>query len=439
MFIFISLKDKSYLYYVLHLMFLLLYTMAISSYLDSFVSVPVHLSYAIRTFSFLVVIFAFLFTSSFLNLKTEHPRLHKLFEILPAGYFTIIVLLMILFPLHISYMIGSGLGVISYATILITGIYCWKNGQNQARYFTFAWIILVFALILYMLANANIIENSPSITLLVVFGRIIEMLLLSFALSGRINTMRKQHDVLIGLQKELEVARQIQEKILPDKLPDIPQLEFAVFYRPMQKIGGDFYDFHLNSENNIGILISDVTGHGVPAALVAAMIKIIFADQKSSSEDPGLLLYNMNNAMLNKVKQTFATTAYIYFDFKQNKILYSSAGHPGLLIINKQDASIEVIQPKGKILGFMPNVEYKIQSLDLKSGNRIIMYTDGFLECRNKQDEEYGEKRFYRQLKESIPLKPEEVPRYIQENLALWNSENFEFEDDLTMIIIDVK
>ena len=121
----------------------------------------------------------------------------------------------------------------------------------------------------------------------------------------------------MAIRKELEIARQIQASILPDHMPRVTGLQIAVRYLPMTEVAGDFYDFLLVDDRRLGILIADVSGHGVPAALVASMVKIAIAAQAPHADDPAKVMNGLNSILAGKLHGQFVTAAYLYLDLRR--------------------------------------------------------------------------------------------------------------------------
>ena len=133
---------------------------------------------------------------------------------------------------------------------------------------------------------------------------------------------------LLAIHKELEIARRIQSSILPQTVPALCGLDLATRYAPMSAMAGDFYDFLLVDEKHRGVLIADVTGHGIPAALTASMLKVAFAGQASHAHDPVRVLTGLNLALCGKFEEHFVTAAYLFVDLQDRLLRYSAAGHP---------------------------------------------------------------------------------------------------------------
>src|ERR1700727_2465830 len=134
------------------------------------------------------------------------------------------------------------------------------------------------------------------------------------------------------IQKELETARQIQLSILPAEVPKLEGLDIAARYIPMTSVAGDFYDFIMVDEKHLGILIADVSGHGMPAALIASMLKIALAAQVPHAADPAQVLSGLNQALCGKFQHHYVTAAYLFVDIAKGTLTYAGAGHPPMLM-----------------------------------------------------------------------------------------------------------
>jgi len=133
-------------------------------------------------------------------------------------------------------------------------------------------------------------------------------------------TREKLAQQLLAIQKELETARLIQQSILPQTVPQIDGLDIAARYIPMTSVAGDFYDFIVVDNKRVGILIADVSGHGMPAALIASMLKIALAAQSPHADDPAQVLKGLNRALCGKFQHHYVTAAYVFVDMEKRAL-----------------------------------------------------------------------------------------------------------------------
>ena len=153
---------------------------------------------------------------------------------------------------------------------------------------------------------------------------------------------------LNAIQTELEVARRIQLSILPAEFPHSANFRVAARYVPMTSVAGDFYDFIVADDRQAGILIADVSGHGVPAALIASMVKLAATSQRAQAADPSSFLSGMNSALLRNTQNQFVTAAYVHLNSESQELRYSAAGHPPRLLLRQ--GNVQEVQENGLML-----------------------------------------------------------------------------------------
>jgi len=202
---------------------------------------------------------------------------------------------------------------------------------------------------------------------------------------------------LLAVQRELETARRIQRSLLPREPERVRGLDVAVRYLPMTAVAGDIYDFVELGSSRLGILVADVCGHGVPAALLASMVKLAFSTQADAAHDPGLVLTMMNRILSRHLEHGFVTAVYAVVDTEAGRITVANAGHPPLLI-GRPDRHVEGIDERGLMLGVFPDARYANREVDLRPGDLILLYTDGVTETRNPSGEFFDDERVRRWL-----------------------------------------
>jgi serine phosphatase RsbU (regulator of sigma subunit) len=199
---------------------------------------------------------------------------------------------------------------------------------------------------------------------------------------------------LDALRKELDTARQIQLSILPTQLPQLKGLDIAARYMPASSIGGDFYDFIVIDEQHVGILMADVSGHGMAAALISSMLKIALSMQVANAGDPAKVLFGLNQALCGKFDRHFVTASYLLVDLEKRKLTYAAAGHPPMWLWGPAIEGVREVAQNGLFLGIFPLATYSSVELPLGEDTWILLYTDGVSEAANSAEEEFGAKRF---------------------------------------------
>jgi serine phosphatase RsbU (regulator of sigma subunit) len=243
---------------------------------------------------------------------------------------------------------------------------------------------------------------------------------------------------LMAIRSELETARQIQLSILPHETPKVAGLDIAACYIPMTSVAGDFYDFVVVDQKRIGILIADVSGHGMPAALIASMLKIAFAAQSENAHDPALVLSGLNQALRGKFQGRYVTAAYALIDTDKRTLRYAGAGHPPLLLREHSSGSTRRIIENGLFLGLFPNASYSTAEIPFQEGDWVLLYTDGISEMTGASDEQFGESRL-REFLENHPDGPAtQFVDSLLQSLSQWRGRPAEQEpdDDVTLLAV---
>jgi phosphoserine phosphatase RsbU/P len=246
---------------------------------------------------------------------------------------------------------------------------------------------------------------------------------------------------LLAINKELQIANQIQSSILPREVPRLAGLEIVARYLPMSDVAGDFYDFLVVDDRHIGILVADVTGHGVPAALIASLLKVAFAGQTGHAEDPARVLAGLNRALCGKFEEHFVTAAYVFVDLDKFVLRYAGAGHPPLLLASRANAHAtesREIEANGLMLGLFPEATYSSLEIELGAGDRILLYTDGILEAMNAAREEFGKSRLKQFLAASSSSAAHLADALLLE-LRRWSGAEATrtHDDDITLLVLD--
>ncbi len=237
---------------------------------------------------------------------------------------------------------------------------------------------------------------------------------------------------LTVIQKELEIARHIQLSILPGHFPASTSFRVAARYLPMTSVAGDFYDFLVADNMQAGLLIADVSGHGVPAALIASMVKLAATSQRASATRPSDLLHAMNSALCGNTQSQFVTAAYVYLDAQNRELRYAAAAHPPMLLL--RNGVVTEILENGLMLAAFSFATYETVSHPLEPGDRLLLYTDGVLEASDKAHEEFGLERLRNLLRETAHLPETETADRIISTIQSWSAIQ---NDDLTVLVCD--
>jgi serine phosphatase RsbU (regulator of sigma subunit) len=241
---------------------------------------------------------------------------------------------------------------------------------------------------------------------------------------------------LHAIQCEMDTARQIQLSILPREIPTIRGLDISARYLPMTSVAGDFYDFILIDEKRIGILVADVSGHGMPAALISSMLKIALDGQTKCALEPARVLAGLNQALCGKFQGHFVTAAYVVVDTERQSLLYAGAGHPPFIFMDRSAGEARDFVENGLFLGFFPEATYTAVEIPFKVGDWGVLYTDGILEMTDPSDEQFGLDRFKQFLQDNHDLSTTQFVDALLEELSRWSNlaSGREPEDDITLL-----
>ena len=175
---------------------------------------------------------------------------------------------------------------------------------------------------------------------------------------------------LLAVESELEIAHNIQLAILPREVPLTRDLRMSATYRPMTAVAGDFYEFVPVDDARVGVLVADVAGHGVPAALIASMIKVAMQAVASCAHDPGAVLMGLNRVLSGQRSSQLISAAHLWLDTENRTARYSAAGHPPLL--RWTQGQLTRIESNGFLLGMVPECTFPVATLAVHSGDRFL-------------------------------------------------------------------
>ena len=243
---------------------------------------------------------------------------------------------------------------------------------------------------------------------------------------------------LAAVQRELATARRIQQAILPDRVPDLRRFRLDVRYLPMTEVAGDFYDF-LNVTGSHGtVLVADVSGHGVPAALIASMVKVAAASHDGSAADPGALLSAVSRTLDGQLGGQFLTAMCVHLDGERGEIAYAGAGHPPLLHWRAAEQTLEILNSDGLLIGLVPS-QYESRTARIQRGDHLLVYTDGVLEATNQDGAFFGDERFHAVIAQNATNSAAELGRSIVEEMIRWSGNPAGFTDDVTLVVVEVQ
>lgn len=238
--------------------------------------------------------------------------------------------------------------------------------------------------------------------------------------------------------QELEMAREMQMSLLPEHPPVANGAKFWVHYDPVQKVGGDIYDFLELGDHRIGIFLGDVAGHGIAAAFVAALARMSLYNNIRRSDNPRFLFRAMNQDLRTQLKTgKYLTALFGVLDLKSNEFTYVRASHPPALVL-RTDGSLEKLDSKGMLLGILPDPSYTQQTIRLEPGDRLFLFTDGCFEQAGTDGPRVSYATFTRLMGEygNIPIESIHGAVALQMRHLLDGQESL--DDDKTFMAIEI-
>jgi len=312
--------------------------------------------------------------------------------------------------------------------------------QLAERYLVISrsWVLIAGALIfsaeaLWAIMVRPLNHNLPRIYDTLGFA----VLLLSFAYTA-LQMIDSNERRLISIENELALARQLQFSIVPDAAPQVTGLRITALYEPMTAVAGDFYDFLPIDDHRVGFLIADVSGHGVPAALIASMIKVAVQTVNHCASDPGVVLKRLRSILNPNLQGQFVSAAYLWIDTEAGSARYSAAGHPPLICWRSLEDRLYRIESNGLLFGMELDSDYPVRQIRLAPGDRFLLCTDGITEPENHAGEPFGDGRLEQLMRENSSCTVAQLSEHLLAEMRAWNPEATTLQDDMTLIAIDV-
>jgi len=236
--------------------------------------------------------------------------------------------------------------------------------------------------------------------------------------------------------KELEEARDLQLSMLPEKLPQMANLDIAVYMKTATEVGGDYYDFNVSLDGTLTVVLGDATGHGMKAGTMVTTTKSLFSVLASK---PDIIeTFHEMTRCLKMMRMENLSMCMTMLKITGNRLQMSAAGMPPIFIFRRESQLIEEHLLKGMPLGTMNNFPYELKEMKLSAGDTLMMLSDGLPELQNSEGELYGYKRVRNKFEEVAEKSPEEIVNYMKDDGSAWVNDEAP-EDDVTFVVIKVK
>lgn len=269
-----------------------------------------------------------------------------------------------------------------------------------------------------------------------------------FKMRGRQYTLVSLQDISSELEherlsKEFEIAREVQEKLLPKENPIIPNYSICARCIPALEVGGDYYDFIPLDNERLGIVIADVSGKGLPSAFYMTLTKGVFQSFAESSNSPKEVLTKLNSIVYRTIdKKSFVTMFYAILDFKNNKITYARAGHEPVIHYKFDEDKTDLLKPNGLGLGlekgeiFSKIIEEK--ELEFLPGDLLLFYTDGITDSKDEHNSDFGIDNLLVTINNDFPRNQNDILNHIYDVVLKFRYNSPQY-DDMTLISIHRK
>jgi sigma-B regulation protein RsbU (phosphoserine phosphatase) len=250
------------------------------------------------------------------------------------------------------------------------------------------------------------------------------------------------------LRRDIALASEVQQRLLPEAPPRAECVEFAAASVPARRIGGDYYDFVDLGDGRIGVALADVSGKGVPAALIMSVVQASLRIIASGSDaSPPRLVARINQFVYQSTPPSkYATFFYAQLDDRRRELRYVNAGHNAPYLLRaggRSDGSavvpeIEELTTGGTVVGMFPDMEYEEATVALGPGDVLLVFTDGVPEAHDPGNEEFGEERLQRLLRQTAHLPASEIAARLSAEMTGWIRDAEQY-DDLTFIVMKVR
>ena len=238
------------------------------------------------------------------------------------------------------------------------------------------------------------------------------------------------------INQELETARKIQKGFLPQTVPQHAGWDIATFWRPMRNVAGDFYDFYTLSDGRLAIVIADVSGKGVPAALFMALCVTVLRFAMSLNFAPGELMDRANQAIItNQQSKMFATVFLGYLDLDSGVMQFASAGHDPPLLYRAATGCCERLQASGVAMGLFKNAHYAEETVKLAEGDVLVLFTDGITDTINADEEEFGEERLEKLVMQHASRPAQELAHLAVAAATAFAQDQGSYDDETLVVI----
>ncbi len=257
------------------------------------------------------------------------------------------------------------------------------------------------------------------------------------SIQKHVTELKRRDEVLTF---ELEIAQEIQKQIYPSNVNN-ERVVGSIYHRPLNKVSGDYHDFFKLSENKLGFLLADVSGHGVPAALITMVAKDKFSKYCKEYHAPKDLFTQINNEVCELFAENSAYLTAFYAVYEDNQLVYSNAGHPNCILIRTYEKKLGILETGGGPIGMMKqfNQYYSQKKTYVNKGDKLVLFSDGILEATNNQGVLYGWDRLVHILSKNYKMDASQLIESVVFDLTSFLTDLNCLKDDVTLYINEFK
>jgi len=469
LFVFSSTRDITFFYFILYIFgFGMLQSIEHGySYIYLWPENPGFQQKAFPFFMGITISFASLFSKSYLKTSIYSPILNNILLALCYLGLILIVCNFLIDDYKVN-LLSIFLAVISLCVIFVSAIIIYKKYFEPSRYFLIAWVLFLLGSCISLMRLLAIVDLPLYSAYALEIASIFQIITLSYALTAKVNIIKRENQEAIkrtvffqeqanaeleqkvkdrtievnkylnSIEKDLKMARNIQMNILPKNVEKISNFKIATYYRPLDEVGGDFYDVYQMSGTKIRILITDATGHGVQAAMVTMTIKSEYDSLKVFLSDPGELIDELQRRFVEIYKnmKIYFSAFIADIDLESEELSYASAGHPNQYLI--QDGKVIELIRSGHIIGMLSSKQCYTNRYKFNKGDKLFLFTDGLYEEFNSQNEQFGDEKLKGLIEENYNLDMNNLIEKILNELINHLSGKLK-QDDITIITLEDK
>ncbi len=385
---------------------------------------------------YLTCIFGLIFTIEFLDIRKQYPRIAKLTNAFIISFLLLIPSLLFI-ELRLYIQIAVSLVIVPIIFSLSISFYCLiRNRRMIENYlFFFAMSSVLIGAAINSLTVQGVLEPHSIALYTLPLGSAVEIFLLAMALMVKVRQLRKEMEAKQEIDMQMKLAQKLQKDLLPKNIDSVLGYKLGFRYLPTSEIGGDFVQI-IEKEDSFGLFLCDVSGHGIPAAMVASMAKVSLQIWADHLDEPGFAVEKIRSSLLDNLSGHFLSACFVYINPKQEIIKVVNAGHHPMIYLDRE-GNTEYYTAQGRAITEYISLDVQEKQFPLPKKGSLILYTDGVLEARNpnKSIDLFGEERLLDVLKENAKSDPQTICDHVLDEVFKFQKIK-RADDDITILSI---